>query len=110
MKRQKRQNTHMNAKSPARRRGQRQDLGTERSRRSSPRSLWRGLYGLSLLVAAAVVLLAPGSLVAVALWALLGGLLLTLGVAAALLVLLLRAKQKSTPPGHARVPRDARQH
>jgi hypothetical protein len=87
----------MNAKPPARRSGQREDLGTERSRRSSQRSLWRGLYGLSLLVAAAVVLLMHGPLVAVALWALLGGLLLMLGVAAALLVLLLRARQNATP-------------
>jgi hypothetical protein len=92
-----RQKTHMKAKPAARRRGQRRDLATEHSRRSSQRPLWRGLYGLSLLVAAAVVLLVRGPLVAVALWALLGGLLLMLGVAAALLVLLSRARENSTP-------------
>lgn len=85
---------HMNAQPPARRSGQRQDLGTKSLRRSS---LWRGLYGLSLLVAAAVVLLVRGPLVAIALWALLGGLLLMFGVAAVLLVLLIRARQNSTP-------------
>ena len=91
----KTQKTHMKAKSAVRRSGQRQDLGTQRPHRSSQRSLWRGLYGLSLLVAAAVVLLVRGPLVAVALWALLGGLLLMLGVAAALLMLL-RARENST--------------
>lgn len=48
-------------------------------------------------MAAAVVLLMHRPLVAVALWALLGGLLLMLGVAAALLVLLIRARQNATP-------------
>jgi hypothetical protein len=47
-------------------------------------------------VAATVVLLVHGPLVAVALWALLGGLLLMLGVAALPLVLLIRAGQSST--------------
>ncbi len=78
----------MNAKPPAQQSGQRHDVKTERPRRSSQRSLWRGLYGLSLMVAAAVVLLVRGPLVTVALWALLGGLLLMLGVAAVLFVLI----------------------
>ena len=54
-----------NANRPAQRRlDTRQVVGTARPRRAS--SLWRGLYGLSLLVAAAVVLLVRGPLVAVA--------------------------------------------